>query len=147
MNDLLNFAKTIVTPPTDATLLVEHNKKEAKARMLILDAVRDHIIPHILGKKATREMWEALTKLYQSDNHNRKMALRDKLRSDQDLQDRHSPKWLHSHGMSSLQGLLLGRIFLSGSACGMTSSRRRLEGSHYMEVSREEMKRRTYRKV
>ena len=49
--------------------------------MLILDAVRDHIILHLSGKKSTKEMWEALMKLYQSDNHNRKMVLRDKLKA------------------------------------------------------------------
>ena len=52
-----------------------------KARLLILDAVRDHIIPHISGKKITREMWETLKKLYLSDNEHRKMVLRDKLRN------------------------------------------------------------------
>ena len=51
VNDLLEVTKPTVTPPTDATQLAEHNKKDAKARMLILDAVRDHIIPHLLGKK------------------------------------------------------------------------------------------------
>ena len=80
VNDLLDFAKTIVTPPIDATLLVEHNNKDAKARIFILHVVRDHIIPHLSWKKTTKKMWEALTKLYQSDNHNRNMVLRDKLK-------------------------------------------------------------------
>ena len=81
VNDLLNFAKTTVTPSTDAPLLAEHSKKDAKARMLILDTVRDHIIPHLSRKKTTKEIWDALTELYQSDNHNIKMVLRDKLRA------------------------------------------------------------------
>lgn len=80
VNDLLDLTKPIVTPPTVATQLAEHNKKDAKARILILDAVRDHIILQLSGKKSTKEMWEALTKLYQSDNHNKKMVMRDKLR-------------------------------------------------------------------
>lgn len=36
--------------------------------------------PSLSGNKAAREMWEALTKIYQSDNHNMKMVLREKLR-------------------------------------------------------------------
>jgi len=64
VNDLLELTKPIVTPSTDATQLVKHNKKYAKARMLILDVVRDHIIPHLLWKKSTKEMWEDLPKLY-----------------------------------------------------------------------------------
>lgn len=51
-----------------------------KSRIFILGDVRDRIIPYLLGKKTTGERWEALTKLYQSDNHNKKMVLRDKLR-------------------------------------------------------------------
>lgn len=81
VNDLLDFAKTTITPPTNATPLAEHNKEDAKAMMLILDVVRDHIIPYLSRKKIAREMWEALMKPYQSDNHNKKMALRDKLRA------------------------------------------------------------------
>ena len=68
VNDLWEFAAKQLTPPIDPTKLVEHNKKDAKARLLILDGVRHHIIPHISGKKTAREMWEALKKLYQSDN-------------------------------------------------------------------------------
>lgn len=78
---MLDHTKPTVTPPTDATQLAEHNKKDVKARMLILDAMRDHIIPHLSRKKSAKEMWEALTKLYQIHNHNKKMGLRDKLRS------------------------------------------------------------------
>ena len=68
VNDVWELASTTITPLIDATKIEEHNKKDAKARLLILDGVRDHIIPHILGKKIAREMWEALKKLYQSDN-------------------------------------------------------------------------------
>lgn len=42
--------------------------------------MRDHIVPHLSKKKTTREMWEALNKIYQSDKHNRKMVMIDKLR-------------------------------------------------------------------
>lgn len=46
-----------------------------------MDAVKDHVIPHLYEKNITREMWEALTKIYESDNRNRKMMLREKLRN------------------------------------------------------------------
>lgn len=64
----------------DATLLVVHKKEDVNAKRIILDAVKDHIIPHLSGKKTARNMWEVVTKLYQSDNHIMKMVLRDKLR-------------------------------------------------------------------
>jgi hypothetical protein len=39
------------------------------------------LIPHVTGKVNAYEMWESLTKLYQSTNENRKMVLREKLKS------------------------------------------------------------------
>jgi hypothetical protein len=70
-----------VTVPTDATLLATYTKKSIKAKRIILDAIKDHLIPHVIGKTYSYEMWESLTKLYQSTNENRKMVLREKLKS------------------------------------------------------------------
>ena len=71
--------KTVVIP-TDATQLATYKNKCAKAKRLILDGVKDHVIPHVRGKDHAFEVWEALTNLYQSSNENRKMALRDKMK-------------------------------------------------------------------
>jgi hypothetical protein len=70
-----------VVVPTDATLLAAYTKKSIKAKRFILDAIKDHLIPHLTGKTHAYEMWESLTKLYQSTNDNRKMVLREKLKS------------------------------------------------------------------
>lgn len=80
-NEIWDIAKNTKTIPTDATPLAAFNKKNVKAKRILLDAVKDHVIPHVSRKKYAFQMWEALTKLYQSDNHNRKMALREKLKS------------------------------------------------------------------
>jgi hypothetical protein len=39
------------------------------------------VIPHVTRKSNAYEMWDSLTKLYQSFNENRKMVLREKLKS------------------------------------------------------------------
>ena len=49
--------------------------------LIILDGVKDHIVPHLSGKKITSEMWKALESLYQSKNKNRKMVLQERMRS------------------------------------------------------------------
>ena len=49
--------------------------------MILLDAIKDYVIPHITVKLDAYKMWDALTKLYQSSNENRKMVLREKLKS------------------------------------------------------------------
>ena len=70
-----------VPPSTDATTLFAFNKQDIKARRIILDAVKDHVIPHISSKTRAYQMWDALIDLFQSSNENRKMVLREKLKS------------------------------------------------------------------
>jgi hypothetical protein len=47
-----------------------NTKNNIKAKRIILDAIKDHVIPHVTGKANAYEMWESLTKLYQSSNEN-----------------------------------------------------------------------------
>jgi hypothetical protein len=67
--------------PTDVVLLAEFQKNNKRAKRTILDAVKDHVIPHISGKDYAYQMWQSLCSLYQSPNQNRKMVLQEKLRS------------------------------------------------------------------
>ena len=47
--------------------------------LIIMDGVKDHIVPHLSGKKTAAEMWMALESLYQSKNENRKMVLQERM--------------------------------------------------------------------
>jgi hypothetical protein len=49
--------------------------------MHTLYVVKDHLIPHLFKKKTTKEMFDAMVSLYQSENINKKMILRNKLKS------------------------------------------------------------------
>ena len=83
-NDVIynTTANPIVVPvSTDAQALSAFNKEDIKARRIILDVVKDHVIPHISSKTRAYQMWDALTSLFQSSNENRKMVLREKLKS------------------------------------------------------------------
>jgi hypothetical protein len=84
-NELWNIVENTTTHPIvvpiDATLLAAYTKKSIKAKRFILDAIKDHLIPHLTGKTHAYEMWESLTKLYQSTNENQKMVLREELKS------------------------------------------------------------------
>jgi hypothetical protein len=70
-----------VTPPTNPQQLVTHDKRGVRAEWIILDAIKDHLILHVSEKKTTKEMFDALVNLYQSQNINSKTILRNKLRS------------------------------------------------------------------
>lgn len=80
-NKIWEFVDKTLKTPTNATALAKHKRKDVKDKRIVLDGVKDHVVPHLSGKKTTKELREALTKLYQSDNHNRKMVLREKLKS------------------------------------------------------------------
>ena len=58
------------------TYLIAWKKIDSKAMLIIMDGVKDHIVPHLSGKKTAAEMWMALESLYQSKNENQKMVLK-----------------------------------------------------------------------
>ena len=65
------FANTIVpVPASDPIALDVHEVREAKTQRIILDGVKDHLIPHLAEKKTTNEMWDALKGLYEDKNEN-----------------------------------------------------------------------------
>jgi hypothetical protein len=79
-NNIWNYVSSVVVAPTtDLVALDLHEVKEAKVQRIILDRVKDHLIPHLAKKKTTQEMWDALKNLYEAKNENQKMALKDKL--------------------------------------------------------------------
>ena len=78
---MVNTTQNPVVVPADLVQLAEFNKKNAKAKRLILEGIKDHVIPHVRGNTYAHEMQTALTSLYQSSNENRKMVLKEKLKS------------------------------------------------------------------
>ena len=75
------IANPIIVPAsTDAQALSAFNK-DIKARRIILDAVKDHVIPHISSKTRAYQMRDCLSNLFQISNGNKKMVLREKLKS------------------------------------------------------------------
>jgi len=70
---------TMTMPLSNPISLDLHEVKEEMAQRIILDGVRDYLIPHLYDNMTTKEMWDALTNLYENKNENSKMALRDKL--------------------------------------------------------------------
>ena len=74
-----NFANTKMTKPTDKDDLEEHEALEARAQRVILDGVKDHLIPHLAEKKTANDTWDTLKQWFKEKNENQKMALKDKL--------------------------------------------------------------------
>ena len=68
-----------MTKPTHKDELEEHEALESKAQRVILDGVKDHLIPHLAKKKTPNYMWNVVKELFESKNENQKMAFKDKL--------------------------------------------------------------------
>ena len=67
--------------PTDPVDLIAWKKIDSRAMLIIMNVVKDHIVPHLHGKKNALEMWKALESLYQSKNENQKMVLQERMRN------------------------------------------------------------------
>jgi len=80
-NKIWKYVNTVVIIPTDPINLDVYEVQEARAQRVILDGVKDHLIPHLFEKQTAHETRDTLKKLYEAKNENRKMALRDKLHS------------------------------------------------------------------
>ena len=51
-------------PLIEATLLISKKKKDIKSRRIILDGVKDHVIPHLFGNTTSKDMWEVMNKIF-----------------------------------------------------------------------------------
>ena len=54
--DLRDHAEQTLATPTDANLLQKHREATGHAKQLIMDSIKDHIVPHIAEKRATNKM-------------------------------------------------------------------------------------------
>ena len=59
-----DHALSTIVVLVDADPLKKYEEAQAKAKHMIMDGVKDHVIPHIAEKNTAREMWETLTTIY-----------------------------------------------------------------------------------
>ena len=63
-NDLDDIVFNIIEEPTSNASWVAFKKKQAKARRIIYDSVKETLIPNITSLKAAKECFDTLTNLY-----------------------------------------------------------------------------------
>jgi hypothetical protein len=80
-SDLMKFVEEFVPKPANASEKTRWKKNDAKARKIIIFSVKDHLIPHISPVKTTKEMFDALKKLFESKNTNRAITLKHQLQN------------------------------------------------------------------
>lgn len=86
-NSVKNFALKVIAIPVDPNDNGKYEEAMARAKCIILDRVKDHVVPHIAKKETAVEMWEALKNLYQHTFVQRRMLLESQMRSYQMKKD------------------------------------------------------------
>ena len=79
-HDLEDYIKGKVAEPKEDEDKAKHKKKLVKAKRIIADSIKDHLIPHVSPLKNPKDIFNALTNLYEGNNINRKMTLRTQLK-------------------------------------------------------------------
>jgi hypothetical protein len=80
-NDLARFVKEEVPEPVDVAEKAKNQNDTIRAKRIIAYSIKDHLIPYVSSKKTPKEMFDALTKLYEGKNINHKMNLRTQLKN------------------------------------------------------------------
>ena len=71
--NLRDHAEQTLATLTYPDLLWKHKDAAGHAKQLIMDGIKDHIVPHLAKKKTANEMWKALISLYEGKSVQRKM--------------------------------------------------------------------------
>jgi hypothetical protein len=80
-NELLDHIKQMLPEPEEEDAKAKFRKNEVKAKRILTDSIKDHLIPNVSELKTPKEMFDALTRLYESKNTSRKLTLRHQLRN------------------------------------------------------------------
>jgi hypothetical protein len=76
-NDLLENVTVVVPELDEEEQKTKHKKNEKKAKRIVSDSIKDHLIPHISELQTARQMYEALNRLYESKDISQNLSLRN----------------------------------------------------------------------
>jgi hypothetical protein len=78
-SDLLKLIEGTLPATTINEKKDEWKTDDVKARKIIIYSVRDHLLPHISTLKTTYLMYDALKKMFESNNTNKALTLKHQL--------------------------------------------------------------------
>ena len=78
-NDLLKFVNEKVPEPEAERDKSQWKKCDAKARRILVDLVKDHLVPQISKKTTARKVFKTLRKLFEHSSINVTLTLRNQL--------------------------------------------------------------------
>eukprot|EP00253_Pinus_taeda_P028635 PITA_28635 len=130
-NGIKDFIDQEVPKPNDATQPMEWKMCMARARRMIPEEVRDHIVSSLHGKEAPFSMWKTLKDLYQNSSDQRKLSPK----VDDDMEE---IRWSTRDGSSSKhddeENLFLATKGMKGK--GKTSQSKSYQGGKKFDKSK-----------
>ena len=79
-NGLEKYIKNEITKPKEVEAKEKHKQDLIKAMRIIVDSIKDHLIPQVSSKKTPKKMYDALSRMYEGKNINKNMNLRTQLK-------------------------------------------------------------------
>lgn len=64
VDKIWDFVEKEIKKPTDPKELEVYEEMDTRVKMIILDGVKDPLIPHMSGKNTAHEMWKAFQDLF-----------------------------------------------------------------------------------
>lgn len=64
VNNIWEFSDNEIKKPTEPKELEVYEELDTKTKLIILDGIKDHLIPDMYKKNATHEMWKSLRDLF-----------------------------------------------------------------------------------
>ena len=80
-NQLGSYISGEVPVPEGDEVKALHKNKFIMVKRIIANSIKDRLIPKVSSLKTPKEMFEALTKLFEGKNMNQKMTLRNQLKN------------------------------------------------------------------
>ena len=69
-HDLEGFIEANILETEGDETKAKHKKSLIKAKRIIADSIKDHLIPHVSSLRTPKEMFDALSRLYEGKNIN-----------------------------------------------------------------------------
>ena len=74
-NGLEKYIKDEVAEPKEDEAKEKHEQELIKSMRIIVDSIKDHLIPQVSSKKTPKKMYDALSRIYEGNKIKRKMNL------------------------------------------------------------------------
>ena len=77
----MNYIKEYIQELEEDEAKIKYKNNVVKAKMIISDSTKYHLIPHFSKFNTLKDMFEALTRLYESKTTSRKLLMRHQLKN------------------------------------------------------------------